>query len=169
MSNSVGYTLDDAFTATVQSLQVPEMGTDSTARCCTGCCAPAPAARAGSRHGVHHAVPGQGAEGQQGGVGGREGAAGHAPVGGGPAHGPRRLLRRAVRAAAGVHRPDDRPTSSAPRALKILQELEIADVCEVIEGDLRGSSGRVREAVGCWTSRGSTPGTRSRSCGSTGS
>jgi len=40
------------------------------------------------------------------------------------------------------------PTSSAPRALKILQELEIADVCEVIEGDLRGSSGRVREAVG---------------------
>lgn len=38
--------------------------------------------------------------------------------------------------------------SSAPRAWKVLEELELTGVCEVIEGDLRGSSGKVRDAVG---------------------
>jgi predicted O-methyltransferase YrrM len=40
------------------------------------------------------------------------------------------------------------PASSAPRALGILAELELTDLVEVIEGDLRGSSGKVRDRLG---------------------
>ncbi|WP_416985425.1 hypothetical protein [Streptomyces sp. T028] len=40
------------------------------------------------------------------------------------------------------------PSSSAPRVMKTLEELALADTCHLIEGDLRGSAERVREAVG---------------------
>ncbi|MHA4779028.1 O-methyltransferase [Streptomyces sp. MSC1_001] len=40
------------------------------------------------------------------------------------------------------------PTSSAPRSLAVMEELGVAGVCQIIEGDLRGSSGRVRDCVG---------------------
>lgn len=40
------------------------------------------------------------------------------------------------------------PTSSAPRALKVLEQFGLSDRCSVIEGDLRGSSPAVRERLG---------------------
>ncbi|GAA4225103.1 hypothetical protein GCM10022254_06270 [Actinomadura meridiana] len=39
-------------------------------------------------------------------------------------------------------------SSSAPRAQRVLEDLGLSDVCQVIEGDLRGSSDRVKDAVG---------------------
>ncbi|MFD4831265.1 hypothetical protein ACFWPV_15630 [Streptomyces uncialis] len=40
------------------------------------------------------------------------------------------------------------PASSATRALGVMEDLDLTSCCEVIEGDLRGSSGRVRETAG---------------------
>ncbi|MFD5463759.1 hypothetical protein ACFWIQ_13205 [Kitasatospora sp. NPDC127059] len=40
------------------------------------------------------------------------------------------------------------PTSSAPRALKVMDELQLSGVCRIIEGDLRGSADKVRDAFG---------------------
>ncbi|MER5527207.1 hypothetical protein ABT075_21845 [Streptomyces sp. NPDC002677] len=40
------------------------------------------------------------------------------------------------------------PNSSAPRALPVLDGLGLSDVVHVIEGDLRGSSGEVRDRFG---------------------
>lgn len=40
------------------------------------------------------------------------------------------------------------PTSSAPRALEVLQDLAVDGVCEVVKADLKGASGEVRNRLG---------------------
>ncbi|MEU4895164.1 hypothetical protein AB0B12_20155 [Streptomyces sp. NPDC044780] len=141
--------LDDRFTATVRSLQVPEMCTDSTAPLLywlVRTLRPQRVLEVGMGYTTPFLARGlrdnkEAYEAEKALLGTAEGEEvqplAHAAYYDQP-YEPRLVC---------IDRMTD-TASSAPRAWKVLEELELTGVCEVIEGDLRGSSGRVREAVG---------------------
>ncbi|WP_052709557.1 MULTISPECIES: class I SAM-dependent methyltransferase [unclassified Streptomyces] len=141
--------IDDAFVSTVKSLEVPEMGTDSTAPLLYWLIRTLRPQRV-LEVGMGYTTPylaralkdNKEAFEAERALLGTPGSSEAQPL----AHAPYYDEPYEPRLIC-IDRMTD-TSSSAPRALDVLDQLDLTGVCQVIEGDLRGSADKVRDAFG---------------------